>query len=280
MYRTDTMPIKPYKPTSPGRRFGTVGSFADITKTEPERRLTSPVKRSGGRNNSGKLTMRHVGGGAKRLYRTIDFKRDKIGVPGKVVAIEYDPNRSARIALVQYADGDKRYILAPQGMVVGTPVLSADDADIKAGNSLKMRNIPVGTTIHAIELYPGKGAQMVRSAGTGAQLMAKEGKYAQVRLPSGETRSVLLECRATIGALGNSDHENISLGKAGRSRHLGIRPANRGVVMNPRDHPHGGGEGKAPVGRSGPMTPWGKPALGFKTRHNKRTDKYIVKKRK
>jgi large subunit ribosomal protein L2 len=274
------MAIKPYGPTSPGRRFGTVGSFADITKTAPEKSLTRPAKRSGGRNNTGKMTMRHVGGGAKRLYRVIDFKRDKIGVPGKVIAIEYDPNRSARIALIQYVDGEKRYILAPQGLGVGTAVLSADDADIKPGNSLKLRNIPVGTTVHAIELYPGKGAQMVRSAGTGAQLMAKEGKYAQMRLPSGETRSVLLECRASIGSIGNTDHENISLGKAGRKRHLGIRPTNRGVAMNPRDHPHGGGEGKAPVGRPGPMTKWGKPALGFKTRHNKRTDKYIVKKRK
>jgi large subunit ribosomal protein L2 len=274
------MPVKPYKPTSPGRRFGSVGSFADVTKKEPEKALLRPVKRSGGRNNSGKLTMRHVGGGAKRRYRIIDFKRDKFGVPGKVAAIEYDPNRSARIALIHYVDGDKRYILAPQGLVVGLEVLSADDADIKPGNSLKLRNIPVGTTIHAIELYPGKGAQIVRSAGTGAQLMAKEGKYAQVRLPSGETRSVLLECRASIGSVGNSDHENASLGKAGRKRHLGIRPTVRGVTMNPRDHPHGGGEGKAPVGRAGPMTKWGKPALGFKTRHNKRTDKYIVKKRK
>jgi large subunit ribosomal protein L2 len=273
------MAIRSYKPTSPGRRFGTVSTFSEITKTEPEKSLTRPIKRSGGRNNTGKLTMRHVGGGAKRLYRIIDFKRDKIGVPGTVIAIEYDPNRSARIALVQYVDGEKRYMLAPQGVTVGTPVLSADDADIKAGNSLKLRNIPVGTTIHAIELYPGKGAQIVRSAGTGAQLMAKEGKYAQVRLPSGETRSVLQECRATIGTLGNQDHENISLGKAGRSRHLGIRPANRGVVMNPRDHPHGGGEGKAPVGRAGPMTKWGKPALGYKTRRNKKTDKFIVKKR-
>lgn len=274
------MAIRNYKPTSPGRRFGSIGSFSDITKTEPEKSLTSPIKRSGGRNNRGKITMRHQGGGAKRLYRKIDFKREKIGVPGRVVSIEYDPNRSARIALIQYADGEKRYILGPQGLGVGNSVISADDADIKPGNSLKLRNIPVGTTIHAIELYPGKGAQMVRSAGTGAQLMAKEGKYAQVRLPSGETRSVLQECRATIGSVGNSEHENISLGKAGRSRHMGIRPSVRGVTMNPRDHPHGGGEGKAPVGRSGPMTPWGKPTLGYKTRHNKRTQKFIVKKRK
>ncbi len=273
------MAIRQYRPTSPGRRFGSVSSFAGLTKKEPEKALTNPVRRSGGRNNRGKLTVRHVGGGAKRLYRIIDFKRDKIGVPGKVVAIEYDPNRSARIALIQYADGEKRYILCPNGLLVGAAVLSADDADIKPGNSLKLRNIPLGTTLHAIELQPGRGAQLVRSAGTGAQLMAKEGKYAQVRLPSGETRSVLLDCRAAIGAVGNSDHENVSLGKAGRSRHRGKRPAVRGVAMNPRDHPHGGGEGKAPVGRAGPMTPWGKPALGHKTRRNKRTDKYIVKKR-
>ena len=273
------MAIRQYKPTSPGRRFGSVSVFSDITKTEPEKSLLKPLKKSGGRNNSGKLTARHKGGGHKRMYRIIDFKRDKIGVPGKVAAIEYDPNRSARIALIQYADGEKRYIIAPLNMTVGATIISADDADIKPGNSLKLRNIPVGTTIHAIELQPGKGAQMVRSAGTGAQLMAKEGKYATIRLPSGEMRMVLLECRATIGTVGNNDHENISLGKAGRSRHLGIRPANRGVVMNPRDHPHGGGEGKAPVGRSGPMTPWGKPALGYKTRRNKSSNKFIVKRR-
>jgi large subunit ribosomal protein L2 len=273
------MAIEKYKPTSPGRRFGSVSSFKEITKTEPEKALTGPLKSSGGRNHRGKVTARHRGGGHKRLYRIIDFKRNKIDVPGKVTAIEYDPNRSARIALVVYRDGDKRYMLAPQDLGVGTEVISAEAADIKVGNAMKLRNIPVGTQIHAIELQPGRGAQIVRSAGTSAQLMAKEGKYAQVRLPSGETRSVLLECRATIGVLGNNDHENISLGKAGRKRYLGQRPHVRGVTMNPRDHPHGGGEGKAPVGRAGPMTPWGKPTLGYKTRRNKSTDKYIVKKR-
>jgi large subunit ribosomal protein L2 len=273
------MALKQYKPTSPGRRFGTVADFSDLTKKEPEKSLLRPKKRTGGRNHSGRITMRHHGGGAKQHYRVIDFKRDKIGVPGKVAAIEYDPNRSARIALIHYADGEKRYILAPLNLQVGAAVLSASDADIKPGNCLPLRNIPVGTTVHAIELQPGKGAQMVRSAGTGAQLMAKEGKYAQVRLPSGETRSVLQECRATIGTVGNADHENISLGKAGRSRWMGIRPTTRGVVMNPRDHPHGGGEGKSPIGRKTPMTPWGKPALGAKTRRNKATDKYIVRKR-
>jgi large subunit ribosomal protein L2 len=273
------MPLKQYKPTSPGRRFGTVADFAEITKTEPEKSLLRPKKRTGGRNNSGRLTMRHQGGGHKQQYRVIDFKRDKIGIPGKVAAIEYDPNRSARIALIHYVDGEKRYILAPLNLQVGTTITSAPDADIKIGNCLPLRNIPVGTTIHAIELQPGRGAQIVRSAGTGAQLMAKEGKYAQVRLPSGETRSVLIECRATIGTVGNQEHENISLGKAGRNRWLGVRPANRGVVMNPRDHPHGGGEGKSPIGRKTPMSPWGQPALGYKTRRNKATDKYIVRKR-
>jgi large subunit ribosomal protein L2 len=273
------MAIRQYKPTSPGRRFGTVSTFEEITKTEPEKSLTHPLKKTGGRNHRGVITARHRGGGNRRLYRIIDFKRDKIGIPGRVAAIEYDPNRSARIALIIYRDGEKRYMLAPLNLQVGQEILSADDADIKVGNSLKLRNIPVGTQIHAIELQPGRGAQMVRSAGTGAQLMAKEGKYAQVRLPSGETRSVLLECRATIGVVGNNDHENLSLGKAGKTRYLGQRPHVRGVTMNPRDHPHGGGEGKAPVGRAGPMTPWGKPALGYKTRRNKSTDKYIVKKR-
>jgi large subunit ribosomal protein L2 len=273
------MAIRQYKPTSPGRRFGSVAAYTEITKSEPEKSLTHSLKKSGGRNHRGVVTARHRGGGNKRLYREIDFKRDKIDVPGKVASIEYDPNRSARIALVVYKDGDKRYIIWPNGLQVGTEIVSGDGADIKVGNSLKLRNIPVGTQIHAIELQPGRGAQIVRSAGTSAQLMAKEGKYAQVRLPSGETRSVLLECRATIGVVGNNDHENISLGKAGRKRHLGQRPHVRGVTMNPRDHPHGGGEGKAPVGRAGPMTPWGKPALGYKTRRNKATDKFIVKKR-
>jgi large subunit ribosomal protein L2 len=273
------MPLKQYKPTSPGRRFGTVSDFAEITKKKPEKSLLRPKKRTGGRNNQGRLTVRHQGGGHKQRYRVIDFKRDKIGVPGKVAAVEYDPNRSARIALIHYVDGEKRYIIAPLGLQVGTTILSAPDADIKVGNCLPLRNIPVGTTIHAIELQPGKGAQIVRSAGTGAQLMAKEGKYAQVRLPSGETRAILIECRATIGSVGNPEHENISLGKAGRARWLGIRPATRGVVMNPRDHPHGGGEGKSPIGRKTPMSPWGKPALGHKTRRNKQTDKYIIRKR-
>jgi large subunit ribosomal protein L2 len=273
------MALRQYKPTSPGRRFGTVPTYEEITTNEPEKSLTKALKSSGGRNNRGVITARHRGGGNKRLYREIDFKRNKLNVPGRIATIEYDPNRSARIALVIYKDGDKRYILVPQNLVIGQEVISADAADIKIGNAMKLRNIPVGTQIHAIELQPGRGAQIVRSAGTSAQLMAKEGKYAQVRLPSGETRSVLLECKATIGVLGNNDHENISLGKAGRKRYLGQRPHVRGVTMNPRDHPHGGGEGKAPVGRSGPMTPWGKPALGYKTRRNKSTDKYIVKKR-
>ncbi len=273
------MAIRQYKPTSAGRRFGTVSTFAEITRSEPEKSLTHSLKKSGGRNHSGRVTARHRGGGNKRLYRIIDFKRDKDGVPGRVVSIEYDPNRSARIALISYLDGDKRYILAPNDLKLGQTVVSGPEADIKVGNSLKLRNIPVGTQIHAVELVPGKGAQMVRSAGTGAQLMAKEGKYAQVRLPSGETRLVLLECRASIGIVGNTDHENLSLGKAGKKRYLGQRPHVRGVTMNPRDHPHGGGEGKAPVGRSGPMTPWGKPALGYKTRRNKSTNKFIVKRR-
>lgn len=273
------MAIRQYKPTSAGRRFGSVSDYSDLTTNEPEKSLTHSLKSSGGRNHSGKVTARHRGQGNKRLYREIDFKRDKKDVPGRVATIEYDPNRSSRIALVVYKDGDKRYIIAPLGLTAGQEVISADAADIKTGNAMKLRNIPVGTTIHAIELQPGRGAQLARSAGTGAQLMAKEGKYAQVRLPSGETRMVLLECRATIGTVGNNDHENISLGKAGRKRYLGQRPHVRGVVMNPRDHPHGGGEGKAPVGRPGPLTKWGKPALGHKTRNNKATDKYIVKKR-
>jgi len=273
------MAIRQYKPTSPGRRFGSVSTFKEITKQEPEKSLTSPIKRTGGRNNTGRTTARHRGGGTKRLYRLIDFKRNKLDVPGKVAAIEYDPNRSARIALIVYKDGDKRYILAPLNLTVGMEIVSSDTADIKIGNSLKLRNIPVGTQIHAIELQPGRGAQIVRSAGTSAQLMAKEGKYAQVRLPSGETRMVLLECRGTIGTVGNNDHENLSMGKAGKSRYAGQRPHVRGVAMNPVDHPHGGGEGKAPVGRSGPMSPWGKPALGYKTRRNKSTNKFIVKKR-
>lgn len=274
------MALKQFKPTSPGRRYFTVSTFEEITKTEPEKSLTTPIKRSGGRNSSGRITMRHVGGGHKRAYRIIDFKRDKYDVPGKVTAIEYDPNRSARIALVSYADGEKRYILAPLGLQVGDSVISSVTADIKVGNALPLANIPVGTVVHNVELSPGRGGQMVRSAGAGAQLMAKEGKYATLRLPSGEMRNVLLTCHATIGQVGNIDHENISLGKAGRSRWLGIRPTTRGVVMNPRDHPHGGGEGKSPVGRKHPCTPSGKPALGRKTRKKKQSDALIVRRRK
>lgn len=274
------MPIKKFKPTSPGRRFVTVSDFSDITKTEPEKSLVVPLKKNAGRNSSGRITVRHKGGGHKRIYRIIDFKRDKDGVPAKVAAIEYDPNRSARIALLHYLDGEKRYIIAPHGLQVGQMVESGPDADIKVGNALPLANIPVGTIIHNIELYPGHGGQLVRSAGTSAQLMAKEGKYATIRLPSGEMRLVLQTCRATIGQVGNIDHENITIGKAGRSRWLGIRPTVRGSAMNPVDHPHGGGEGKAPIGRH-PVTPWGKPALGVRTRRkNKPTDKFIVKRRK
>ena len=274
------MPIKKFKPTSPGRRFVTVSDFSDITKTEPEKSLVVPLKKNAGRNSSGRITVRHKGGGHKRMYRIIDFKRDKDGVPAKVAAIEYDPNRSARIALLHYLDGEKRYIIAPHGLQVGQMVESGPDADIKVGNALPLANIPVGTIIHNIELYPGHGGQLVRSAGTSAQLMAKEGKYATIRLPSGEMRLVLQTCRATIGQVGNIDHENITIGKAGRNRWLGIRPTVRGSAMNPVDHPHGGGEGKAPIGRH-PVTPWGKPALGVRTRRkNKPTDKFIVKRRK
>ena len=274
------MPLKEFKPTSPGRRFATVASFEEITKTEPEKSLLRPLKKSGGRNAQGRITTRHRGGGHKRQYRVIDFKRNKIGVPAKVISIEYDPNRSARIALLAYNDGEKRYIVAPLDMKVGDVIVCGETADIKAGNALPLKNIPLGTTVHNIELTPGKGAQLARSAGTGAQLMAKEGRYAQLRLPSGEVRMVLLTCKATIGQVGNIEHENISLGKAGRTRHRGVRPTVRGVVMNPRDHPHGGGEGKSPVGRKSPSTPWGKPALGRKTRRRHQTDKFILKPRK
>ncbi|MDI6829277.1 MAG: 50S ribosomal protein L2, partial [Armatimonadota bacterium] len=246
------MPVKSFRPTSPGRRFQIVPTFEEITAKEPEKSLLRPLKKSGGRNALGRVTARHRGGGHKRLYRVIDFKRDKEGIPGKVVSIEYDPNRSARIALVTYADGEKRYILAPLGLNVGDTVISSPTADIKPGNVLPLSNIPVGTIVHNVELTPGKGGQLVRSAGAGAQVMAKEGKYAHLRLPSGEVRLVLLTAKATIGQVGNVEHENISLGKAGKSRHLGIRPAVRGVAMTPRDHPHGGGEGKSPVGRKTP----------------------------
>jgi len=272
--------IKKFKPTSPGRRQMTVSTFAEITVTEPYKPLVAPLTKRGGRNNAGRISVRHQGGGHKRLYRVIDFKRDKDAVPGRVATIEYDPNRPANIALINYADGEKRYILAPENLKVGDQIISGPDADIKNGNALPLKNIPVGTMIHNIELKPGKGGQMVRSAGAGAQLMAKEGGYASLRLPSGEVRKVREECRATIGQVGNLDWENIKAGKAGRNRWLGIRPTVRGVVMNPVDHPHGGGEGRAPVGRKHPVTPWGKPALGGKTRKKRKTsDKLIVKPR-
>lgn len=274
------MAIKKYKPITPGQRGMTVSAFDEITKTTPEKSLTVTLKKHAGRNVRGKITVRHRGGGYRPKYRIIDFKRTKDGVPGKVSAIEYDPNRSANIALIVYADGEKRYIIAPNKIKVGDVIVSGPDADIKVGNALPLKNIPVGTVIHNIELKPGRGAQMVRSAGNGAQLMAKEGDYAQVRLPSGEVRKIRIECRATIGEVGNLDHENIKIGKAGKKRHMGIRPTVRGSVMNPNDHPHGGGEGRAPIGRKGPVTPWGKPALGLKTRKkNKASDKYIVKRR-
>jgi large subunit ribosomal protein L2 len=269
---------KSFKPTSPGRRFVTVSDFKDITRSEPEKSLLEPLKKNAGRNAYGRLTVRHRGGGHKRMYRIIDFKRNKDGIPAKVASIEYDPNRSARIALLHYADGEKRYILEPVGIGVGHKVISGPDADIKAGNCLPLRNIPLGTMIHNIELYPGGGGQLVRSAGASAQLMAKEGKYANIRVPSGEMRLLLIDCRATIGQVSNVDHENITIGKAGRKRWMGIRPTVRGIVMNPVDHPHGGGEGRSPIGRN-PVTPWGKPALGARTRKKKPSDKLIVKRR-
>jgi large subunit ribosomal protein L2 len=271
------MPIRKYKPTSPGRRQMSVSTFEEITKKEPEKSLIEPLKKHAGRNNIGRITVRHRGGGNKRFYRIIDFKRNKHGVPAKVAAIEYDPNRSARIALLFYADGEKRYILAPLGLKVGDTVISGPDAPIRTGNALPLRNIPVGTQIHNIELRIGAGGQLVRSAGAAAQLMAKAGNYAQIRMPSGEVRLVHLDCMATLGQVGNVDHENIVIGKAGRNRHMGRRPVVRGSVMNPRDHPHGGGEGKAPIGGQ-PKTKWGKPAFR-RTRHNKRTDKMIVRRR-
>lgn len=275
------MPIKKYNPTSPGRRFMTVSTFEEITKKEPEKSLLAPQKKKSGRNSYGRITVRHRGGGAKHKYRIIDFKRDKDNIPAKVAAIEYDPNRTARIALLVYADGEKRYIIAPDGLKVGDQVISGPNADIKVGNALPLENIPVGTFIHNIELKPGKGGQLVRAAGNLAQLMAKEDNYAQVRLPSGEVRKINIKCKATIGQVGNVDHENISIGKAGRKRWMGIRPTVRGVVMNPVDHPHGGGEGKSPIGMPSPVTPWGKPTLGYKTRKkNKQSNKLIVKRRK
>ena len=274
------MGIKKYNPTTPGLRGMTVSTFEEITCTTPEKSLTVTLKKHSGRNARGKITVRHRGGGYRPKYRIIDFKRNKDGIPGTVATIEYDPNRSANIALINYADGEKRYIIAPNKLAVGDVILSGADADIKIGNALPLANIPVGTIIHNVELKPGKGGQMVRSAGNGAQLMAKEGQYAQVRLPSGEVRKVRIECRATIGEVGNLDHQNIQIGKAGRKRHMGIRPTVRGSVMNPNDHPHGGGEGKAGIGRVSPVTPWGKPALGYKTRKKKKaSDKYIVKRR-
>ena len=273
------MPVKQFKPTSPGRRGSSGYTFEEITKKRPERSLTEPLHKSGGRNVQGRLTVRHRGGGAKRLYRVIDFKRNKTSVQGRVEAIEYDPNRSARIALITYDDGEKRYILCPVGLKTGDPVSAGPGSEIKPGNALPLRNIPTGTTIHNIELSLGHGGQIVRSAGSGAQLMAKEGDYSLIRLPSGEMRRVRSDCVATIGQVGNAEHNNIKLGKAGRSRHRGRRPEVRGSAMNPRDHPHGGGEGKAPIGMPGPKTPWGKPALGYKTRNNKATDKYIVRHR-
>ena len=271
------MAIKRYKPTSSARRFMTVSAYDEITTTKPERSLLEDQRKSGGRNAQGKITVRHIGGGNRRKYRIIDFKRDKDGVPATVKTIEYDPNRSANIALLFYKDGAKRYILAPVGLNVGDVIVSGETADIKAGNALKLENIPVGTMVHNIELQPGKGGQIARAAGMSAQLMAKEGKYATLKMPSGEMRYVLASCKATIGQVGNLEHEIIRIGKAGKTRHLGIRPTVRGVVTNPCDHPHGGGEGKSPVGRPGPVTPWGKPALGYKTRkHKKASNKMII----
>jgi large subunit ribosomal protein L2 len=273
------MALKKFNPTSPGTRFKTSLTFDEITRSKPEKSLTEPLKKTGGRDSRGRITVRFIGGGHKQRYRVVDFRRDKPGVPAKVAAIEYDPNRSARLALLHYADGEKRYILAPEGLAVGASVLSGKDADILPGNSLPLSAIPAGTMIHNIELRHGKGAQMVRSAGAAAQLVAKEGEYAQVKLPSGEVRKVSVDCQATIGQVGNIEHKNVSFGKAGRQRWLGRRPHNRGVSMNPVDHPHGGGEGKTSGGRH-PVTPWGKPTKGAKTRKNKRTQQFIVKRRK
>lgn len=274
------MAIKHYKPTSAGMRNRSTLMKTEITKQTPEKSLVETIKKKGGRNNQGRITVRHQGGGAKQKYRIIDFKRNKDGVPGKVAAIEYDPNRSSNIALIHYVDGEKRYILAPNGLKVGDMIESGPNADIVVGNALPLANIPVGTMVHNVELKPGKGGQLVRTAGAEAQLMAKEGKYAQLRLPSGEYRLILQTCRATIGQVGNTEHELVRLGKAGRTRHMGVRPTVRGSVMNPVDHPHGGGEGRAPIGRPAPSTPWGKPALGLKTRKkNKKSNDYIVRRR-
>lgn len=274
------MAIRKINPTTPGQRGMTVSAFEEITRTTPEKSLTTDMRKRAGRNFSGRITVRHQGGGAKRKYRIIDFKRNKDDVPGKVFSIEYDPNRSANIALIHYLDGEKRYIIAPLGLKVGDEIVSGANADIKVGNTLPLENIPVGTMIHCVELVPGKGAQLVRSAGNAAQLIAKENGFGQVRLPSGEVRLIPLKARATIGQVGNVDFQNIMIGKAGRTRHMGIRPTVRGSVMNPNDHPHGGGEGKSPIGRPGPVTPWGKPALGYKTRKTKnKSNKYIVRRR-
>lgn len=272
------MGVRTLKPTSPGRRFQTVSDFAEITTTTPEKSLLGPIKKSGGRNSNGRITSRHRGGGHKRRYRLIDFRRTKDGIPGRIASVEYDPNRSARIALLVYADGEKTYIVAPEGSKVGDAVSSGPGSDIKPGNTLTLDRIPVGTTVHAIEIKPGAGGKMARSAGCGAQLVAKEGNYALLRLPSGELRNVRRECRATIGQVGNAQHENISIGKAGRNRWKGVRPQTRGIAMNPVDHPHGGGEGRAKGNH--PQSPWGKPAKGARTRHNPRTDKFIVARRK
>ena len=274
------MPIKTFKPTTPSLRHMTVVRDEGLTKKAPEKSLLEPMKKNAGRNSYGRITVRHHGGGERRKYRVIDFKRDKVDMEAKVIAIEYDPNRTANIALLEYADGERRYIVAPVGLSTGDTVISAVSADIKPGNCMQIASIPVGTFIHNVELYPGRGAQLVRAAGNAAQLMAKENGYGQVRLPSGEVRLVRLDCLATIGQVGNIEHENEQIGKAGRTRHMGIRPTVRGSVMNPVDHPHGGGEGKSPIGHPGPVTPWGKPALGYKTRNkNHRTDKFIVKRR-
>jgi large subunit ribosomal protein L2 len=273
------MAVKIYKAKTPGQRHKTSYTFEEITKDRPERSLIVPQKKTAGRNAYGRVTVRHRGGGEKRHLRVVDFRREKIGIPAKVAAIEYDPNRTARLALLTYADGEKRYILAPVGVKVGDMLVSGPQPEIRPGNALPLANIPVGTTIHAIELKPGKGAQIGRSAGSSAQLLAKEGKYAHVRMPSGEVRLVLQECMASIGQVGNVDHSNVKLGKAGRARHMGLRPEVRGSAMSPRDHPHGGGEGRSPIGMPGPKTPWGKPALGYKTRRNKRTNKMIIRHR-
>ena len=275
------MGIKTYRPYTPSRRHMSGYDFAEITKTTPEKSLTSSLKKNAGRNAQGKITVRHRGGGHKRKYRIIDFKRRKDGIPAKVIGIEYDPNRTANIALICYADGEKAYILAPQGLTDGMVVMNGPEAEVHVGNCLPLENIPVGTLVHNVELYAGKGGQLVRSAGNSAQLMAKEGKYATLRMPSGEMRMVSINCRATVGVVGNGEHNLINVGKAGRKRHMGIRPTVRGSVMNPNDHPHGGGEGRAPVGRTGPVTPWGKPALGYKTRKGKKqSDDLIVRRRK